>query len=332
MSPLTHKGPPLVSIITPVFNAGPFLRRAVESALCQTCGDFELILVDDGSTDTAIEEVTRLGDPRLRLLRQTNQGAPSACNAAFGVARGEYVAFLDQDDLWAPEKLARHIQCFSAHPDVEITFTWTSYVGEDDECLGLPSKQSWGRIRFEDLFVDNAISSTSAVAIRRDAIEAVGHFDPKLPLMYDLDLYLRILRLHPAAAMVIPEALTYYRRHGVQQSQDWRNLRRDWNVLIDKWNCMAPEDVRRFEVNASVNMNRYFAYLAYERRSFACGCKLLAEGFRIHPAGFIADFRNWKLVMACLAGLVLPKQIHKSLEGFAGIRGFPGERVGNVKP
>ena len=100
--------------------------------------------------------------------------------------------------------------------DVEITFTWTSYVGEDDECLGLPSKQSWGRIGFEDLFMDNAIGPTSAVAIRREAIEAVGHFDARLPLMYDLDLYLRILRWHPAAAMVIPEALTYYRRERVR--------------------------------------------------------------------------------------------------------------------
>jgi glycosyltransferase involved in cell wall biosynthesis len=218
MNSLKHKGPPLFSVVTPVFNAGPFLKRAVESALCETCGDFELILVDDGSTDGAVEEVTRLGDPRLRILRQTNQGAPTACNAAFGVARGTYVAFLDQDDLSAPEKLARHIECFAAHPDVEITFTWTSYVGEDDESLGLPSKRSWGRIRFEDLFVDNAISSTSAVAVKQDAIEAVGCFDPRLLLMYDLDLYLRILRLHAAAAMVIPEVLTCYWRHRVQQS------------------------------------------------------------------------------------------------------------------
>jgi hypothetical protein len=86
---------------------------------------------------------------------------------------------------------------------------------------------------------------------------------------------------------------------------------------------MAPEDVRRFEVNASMNMNRYFAYLAYERRSFACGCKLLAEGFRIHPTGFMADFRNWKLVTACLAGLVLPKQIHRSLKVWPEFEAFP---------
>ena len=313
---------PEFSIITPVFNAGAYLVHTVQSALRQSCSDFELILVDDGSTDNAVDESRQLGDPRLRVLRQSNRGAPSASNAGLDVARGMYIAFLDHDDLWAPEKLARHLQYFRAHPDVDITFTWSSYIGEADQDLGLPTRRWWGQVTFEQLLVDNIIGSSSSVAIRRPSIERAGGFDVRLPLMYDLDLYLRVLRLRPASALAIPEVLSFYRRHSTQMSRDWRVLRNDWQVLIEKFRSLAPEETASVELRANINMNRYFAYVAYERREFRCGCRLLAEGFHFHPPSFLADLRNWKLTAACFAGWLLPASIYRRLEILAGIRPY----------
>src|SRR5208337_189042 len=134
-------GAPAFSIITPVFNAGVYLVRAVESALRQTYSDFELIIVDDGSTDGAIDGVLRLRDPRIRVLRQANHGAPSASNSGLNASRGAYIAFLDQDDLWSPEKLARHLETFRRHPEVDLTFTWVARIGELDQDLGLPVRE-----------------------------------------------------------------------------------------------------------------------------------------------------------------------------------------------
>ena len=99
---------PQFSAIIPVFNAGGYLRPAVESVLSQTCTDFELLLIDDGSTDGSVDQVRQLGDRRIQFFWQPNQGPASACNLAIAKAAGVYVAFLDQDDLWAPPKLARH--------------------------------------------------------------------------------------------------------------------------------------------------------------------------------------------------------------------------------
>lgn len=132
---------PAFSIITPVFNAGVYLVRTVESALRQSYSDFELILVDDDSTDDAIEGVLRLRDPRIRVLRQANQGAPSACNSGLKASRGAYIAFLDQDDLWSAELLARHLETFCRHPEVDLTFTWMARIGEDDQRLRLPVRR-----------------------------------------------------------------------------------------------------------------------------------------------------------------------------------------------
>ena len=313
---------PAFSIITPVFNAGVYLVRTVESALRQSYSDFELILVDDGSTDDAVDGVLRLRDPRIRVLRQTNHGAPSACNSGLNASRGAYIALLDQDDLWSAEKLARHLETFRRHPEVDLTFTWTAYIGEADQDLGLPVRRWWGEITFDELLVDNVIGDTSSVVIRREAIEKAGGFDPRLPHVYDLDLFLRILRLRRSNALAIPEVLTFYRRHSVQMSQDWGALRRDWRALLEKFCSMSPKDTAHLRRKADVNMTRYCAFLAYERRKFDSGWRLLGEGFRMDPLGFLRDVRNWKLTTACLAGWVLPAGIHRRLESWAGIRTF----------
>jgi hypothetical protein len=191
-----------------------------------------------------------------------------------------------------------------------------------DQDLGLPVHRWRGRITFDELLVDNVIGATSSAVIRRVAIEKAGGFDPNLRLTYDLDLFLRILRLRPANALAIPEVLTFYRRHSIQMSQDWRALRMDWEALLEKLCSMYPLDTADLRLEANVNMTRYCAFLAYERREFRSGCRLLGNGFRMDPLRFLMDVRNWKLTTACLAGRFLPARIHRRLESLAGIRTF----------
>jgi glycosyltransferase involved in cell wall biosynthesis len=314
---------PTFSIITPVFNAGVYLVRTVESALRQTCSDFELILVDDGSTDDAVDGVLRLGDPRIRVLRQANQGGPSAMNSGLEASRGAYIAFLDQDDLWAAEKLARHLETFRRHPEVDLTFTWVACIGELDQRLPLLMSRWRGPITFEELLVENVIGAISNVAIRRAAIEKAGSFDPRLPFTCDLDLLLRVLRLRPANGLAIPEVLTFYRRHSTQMSKDWRALRKEYTALLDKFCSMFPKETAHLRPKADANLTFYCAYFAYERREFGTGCRLLGELFRMHPLGFLKDFRYWGLFNACLIARVLPARIQRRVESWAGIRTFP---------
>ena len=113
---------PIVSVVIPTYNRWPLVAEAIESVLSQTYRDFELIVVDDGSTDGTAGEIAKFGS-RLRLLRQPNRGVSAARNLAFGEARGRYLAFLDSDDLWRPKKLAIQTAFMERNPSVAICQT-----------------------------------------------------------------------------------------------------------------------------------------------------------------------------------------------------------------
>ena len=121
---VTHAGPAgtLVSVVIPAFNGERFIGPTIESALAQTYSSVEIIVVDDGSTDATQEAVRRFGD-RVRYLRQSNQGGAAARNQGISAARGDWVAFLDQDDLWLPQKLERQAAVFLAEPSTVVCFT-----------------------------------------------------------------------------------------------------------------------------------------------------------------------------------------------------------------
>ena len=114
--------PPLISCIVPVFNAERFIADALDSILAQSYRPIEVVVIDDGSTDKTPEVVTAYGD-RLRYFRQAHSGAPQARNFGLGLAQGEFIAFLDADDLWHPEKLARQMARFEARPELDLCIT-----------------------------------------------------------------------------------------------------------------------------------------------------------------------------------------------------------------
>ncbi len=305
---------PLFSIIVPVFDAGAYLDRAIASVRAQTWTDFELILVDDGSTDDAVDRACSIRDSRLRVIRQSNQGAPVALNRGLAAASGEYVALLDADDFWAPNKLERHLECFHAHPNADLTFTGIVYVGADDEPLNLPQRQPKGSFTFEQLLVDYVIGCSSAIAVRRTATQIAGSFDPAMLYMYDVDLVYRIARARAANVVGIAEPLAFYRRRPGQQTSDWRPMAHYWAKVLDKHRLPDDDDAARLVCLANLNMHRYFSYLSYEQGDLSGAFALLRTAFIMDPFRFMTDIRNWKLGMACSVATILPKRTHQWLE------------------
>ncbi len=314
MLPEAKHRSPAASILVAAYNSSRFLKATLASALRQTFTDFELIVVDDGSTDDTPEQLRRYTDSRIRVLRQDNQGQPAALNAALRIASGVYVGFLDHDDLWLETKLARHIAYLEGHPEADLTFSWSRLIDEEGRELGLHSRFWRGPIAFGPLLEDFVIGSTSSVVMRREALNRVGGFDPSLHRCFDLDAFLRVALLRPDNIHAIEEVLTLYRRHAGQLSRDWRAMERSWDATLQKLRTVAPREIAAVERRAASNMCRYLAYLAYEDRRFGQACGLLWRGFRASPAGFLAEPRNWKLAAACLAGTVLPASALRALE------------------
>jgi len=200
--------PPLLSVVIPTFNSGHLVTSAVESALAQTVIPEEIIVVDDGSTDDTLERLAPVVG-RIRYIRQENQGVSAARNRGVEAADGEFVAFLDADDVWHPRKWELQVQAFEQNPELALigtqAFDWPTpdypeLDGADDAPL---TQLSW-----EDLVVRNYLF-TSSIVVRRSALTRAGRFDPTIQGPEDRDLWLRVAEGGPIANLELP--LTGYR-------------------------------------------------------------------------------------------------------------------------
>ncbi len=318
--PVNEHRVPIVSVIIPSYNAGSFIAATVESALQQTVATIEVIVIDDGSSDDTLTRLGRFNDPRLRVVQQAHQGAPAALNTGVHLARGEYIGFLDHDDLWTSSKVARHLECFEQYPELAVTFSWYGLIDERGERIHVRTPHWRGPVTFRQLLADFVIGSTSSLIMRRPAILAAGGFDAHFPRCHDFDLVLRVSLGHADVIRAVPEELTLYRRHAGQMSRDWRAMLRDWTALLEKMRQLAPEETAAVERLAGSNMNRYYACLAYEEAEYSEASALIRASLRAHPRAFIADWRSWRVVAACCSGALLPRALHRSLERLAGIR------------
>jgi glycosyltransferase involved in cell wall biosynthesis len=209
---------PLVSVIIPTYNRGWILAEAIESVLVQGFGDYELIVVDDGSTDRTGEMLRSYGD-RLRTLRQANRGVSAARNAGTAAARGEWIAFLDSDDLWLPRKLERQVAFLEDRPDAEICQTEEVWIRDGRRVNPARKHRKTGGMIFERS-LELCLVSPSAVMLRRGLLEGLGGFDESLPACEDYDLWLRVSRRRPVH--LVPEALVVKRGgHPDQLSRQW---------------------------------------------------------------------------------------------------------------
>lgn len=188
---------PEVSIILPTFNRLRHLRPAVDSVLAQTFSDWELIIADDGSQDETATYLATLADqPRVRVLRLPHSGNPGAVrNAALRVARGAYIAFLDSDDLWLPEKLALQVASLRAHPQRGWSHTAFAVIDESGALLTGKQARSWPASQgwvLEQLIRMDIVIAIASVVAKRALLEELGGFDPRLPPCEDYDLWLRL--------------------------------------------------------------------------------------------------------------------------------------------
>ncbi|MDJ0781747.1 MAG: glycosyltransferase [Desulfosarcinaceae bacterium] len=187
--------PPLVSAIIPTHNRAWCLARAVDSVLDQTFTDVELIVVDDGSTDDTAPLLANYGD-RLKVIDQPNRGVSAARNTGVRAARGRWIALLDSDDHWLPNKLRTQLDWLDAHPDYRICQTEELWIRDGRRVNPRKRHRKFGGFIFERC-LPLCLVSPSAVIIERRLLETVGGFDEALPACEDYDLWLRISCRHP---------------------------------------------------------------------------------------------------------------------------------------
>jgi glycosyltransferase involved in cell wall biosynthesis len=298
----------------PVFNVAPFVKVAVESVLRQTLADFEMVVIDDGSTDGTMDALQSIDDIRVQLVKQENAGSSAARNAGARRTQAPYIAFIDGDDLWSPKKLAVHIDFMEAHPDVDITFSHSSIINEQGQALGRFSRPMRGYISFRHLLIQNVVHNGSAVVARRKALEEAGYFDTSLRSAVDHDLWLRVALIRSNNVYCIPQVLTFYRMRAGQITKDWRRMQQSWNVLIDKMRRAAGVDVAAVETRARAHLYRYLAYIAYENQEYTEAARLLRTAAGSGFPYLIWDRGMWLIATALAVRAALPSGMHSRLD------------------
>jgi glycosyltransferase involved in cell wall biosynthesis len=222
----------MVSVIIPAFNYGRYLGSALESILAQTYEDFEIIIVDDGSTDNTLEVVRGFTDPRIKYIYQENKGLPGARNTGIKAAQGKYIAFLDADDLWHPCKLEKQVSFLERNDNVGVVYTGASYVNTEGELLPFrwdpePKSDSF----YEALLFQNPIHVSSAT-VRADCLAQIGLFDESFMAVEDLDLWRRIAARY--SFYQISENLTIARHHPENMTKDLNRMAKGWSSYMAK--------------------------------------------------------------------------------------------------
>lgn len=199
---------PEVSVVMPAYNAERFLREAIDSILSQTLASLELVVVDDGSTDTTPEILAGIHDPRCRIVRQANSGLPRALNAGIAASTAPLVARMDADDVAEPDRLRLQVAYLREHPEVGAVGTRATVIDEDGRVTGamdVPTDPADIRRR---LIVRNLLVHP-AVTMRRDALQRAGLYDAAFPAAEEYDLWFRMLRVAELANL--PNRLLRYR-------------------------------------------------------------------------------------------------------------------------
>lgn len=283
----------LVSVVIPAYNAERYIAAAVDSALAQTYPNCEVIVVDDGSTDGTPQILAGYGD-RIRVHRQANGGSSAACNAGVELARGRWVAFLDADDLWLPDKTRLQVERCGRFA-ISHTDSW---------CFGDSLSQDVRRSSFEPLYAGQVLErllvvnfiTKSSVLMLRDVYLEAGGFGSSYPAVEDWPLWLRVCAKHEIG--LVDEPLVRYRVHAQSKSMAARRTAGDHLRIIR--DAFAPGGVgahlpqlRRAALRSSYAVNCHYAAQTGDW-SFAARCALNALMYG--PS----DVSSWKMLAKTL--------------------------------
>ncbi|RCJ37613.1 glycosyl transferase family A [Nostoc punctiforme NIES-2108] len=305
---------PKISVIIPAYNAEITIAETIQSVQQQTFTDFELIVINDGSKDRTVELVNSIKDERLQIFSYENGGLPVARNRGISHATGEFIAFLDADDLWTADKLELQLTALEQNPKAGVAYSWTCFMDVDEQgkpLFFLPSpKYSFAGNVYEKLLVSDFIHNGSNTLIRRQALESTGGFDPACPGCADWDYWLRLsTRWY---FVVIPKHQILYRRTPGAMSSNIEKMKEDALIAMKKAYQAAPPELQYLKKYTIVSFHIYFAGLYLQHRSHSSGVSQALQhiwsAIRLNPK-VLLDKTTQKLVIKLLLKLILPTKV-----------------------
>lgn len=301
---------PYFSVIVPVHNAAATIHETIASILAQSDSDFELIVIDDGSTDDSLVQLLRLAgkDERIRVVAQANAGVSAARNNAVSIAKGRLLAFCDADDLWKEHKLSRHRTLHEASPDIVISYGQIAFLQPDARRSRTVSSVPAGDLSITAIISENPVCTTSNLVVTRQAFNRIGGFAEGMQYAEDQEWLARAVSMGERA-VGIDELLVGYRLSPGGLSVNLERMYKGWRELV-----ALHGDGERTNAAEAI----FCRYLA--RRSLRSGNppaearRYVLRGLALDRKAFLSDIRRGAttLIAAFSAGL-LPGSIRQRI-------------------
>lgn len=326
-----HHPLPLVSVVIPVYNVEQTIRKALDSVLEQTYQNTEIIVVDDGSPDNSILIIEKhYSDPRIRIIRQHNRGLAGARNTGIRNAKGRYIAFLDSDDFWQPNKIELQIEAMLENPSCGVSFCSSSFVNEEGDFLGRiqePKKKT--NYQPKDIFCRNPIGNGSVPVIRKGILEQIGfetkdktcdgtpytqYFDEDLKQSEDVDCWTRIAIQTGTGFHYIDQPLNNYRLNNNGLSANVEKQFETWMHLLKKLEKSAPSFARQHGPTAKAFQYRYLARRSVFQGQANNAIKFMWLAFKTKPLALMQEFqRTLETTIAALVLVCLPNKLQRKI-------------------
>ncbi|WP_395649033.1 glycosyltransferase [Planktothrix agardhii] len=253
---------PLISVIIPVFNGEKTIYYTIESVLNQTFTDFELIIINDGSTDQTLEIIGHFSDPRLAVFSYNNEGANKSRNRGINRSVGDYISFIDADDLWTVDKLEAQLKALQDHPKAAVSYSWTDAIDEAGNFLRPDSRAVFTGDVYPHLLLAYFLSNGSNPLIRKQAFYEVGLFDESLRSAQDWEMYLRLAAKYPFVAVPKPQIL--YRQSISSMSMNVVMKEVAAIAVIEKTFAQAPPSLQHLKKRSLGNLYKYLTVKVLE--------------------------------------------------------------------
>ena len=317
----------LVSVIIPVYNVEKYIRETITSVLNQTYTNFELLIIDDESPDNTVNIVKKFQDSRIRIIHQKNRGLAGARNTGIRNAKGDYIALLDGDDVWLPEKLAQHVEHLNKNPHIGVSFSQSLFIDDDSNSLGIYQMPKLTDITPEHLLCRNPIGNGSAPVIRQEVFAEIGfeddrhgnteihYFDEDFRQSEDIECWFRIVTQTLWQIGGINQALTLYRVNESGLSASVFKQLASWEQVITKHRQINPDVVNQWEDMARAYQLRYLARRAVRLQDGALAVELVNKALATKwQILFTESYRTGLTLVAAYLLYLTPHKVYSFIE------------------
>ncbi len=306
---------PLISVIVPVHNGEKTIKNTIDSVLIQSFTDFELIVVNDGSQDSTLAAINEIKDARIRVFSFPNSGVSVSRNRGLAEAKGEFISFLDADDLWTPDKLESQLKALQEKQQAAVAYSWSDWIDESGQFLRAGGHITVNGNAYEKLLLRDFVESGSNPLIRRKALEEVGTFDESLAFAEDWDLWLRLAARYEYVAVPSPQIL--YRISPKSASFNVWKMEAGSLKVIERHFAQAPESLQHLKRETLGRRYKYLMFKAIEgnleRKKGLVAVRFLLQAIR-YDSSMLRRVKIMLIVLVKIsAAIVLPSQQAQAL-------------------